>query len=285
MKSGIVFCALARDCRSRLKRNYKAVKAWRREFPSARWLFIENDSRDGTRELLEKWAAADSRISVIGEKTGERTIPPASVSSVIPGYSLHRIERMARFRNIYLDWITENVGWDGLRWVVVIDPDVRGLPISRVTHWLRKEPAEQAVTAFGQRWKNARSKEFHDAYAFRETGDFSVQTKEAIFRRRATLSEKIRSWNGLYPVRSNFNGLGIYPAQAMRDCRYEALPNGDPEVESECEHLPFHDGLAKKGIQVVLDPELSITYNGWVAVSTGQVKTAMRKWFGKKTDE
>lgn len=281
MSNGIVFCALARDCRSRLKRNRPTLDRWRKGFPQARWIFVENDSRDGTRTWLETWAGNDPLVAVIGDNTGEATIPKTTGSQVIPGYSLHRIERMARFRNLYLDRIAQDIGWDGLRSIVVIDPDVSALPCARVMEWLENPASNRAITAFGQRWKNAWEKEFHDAFAFRDIGDHSIQTLDAIMERRATLSEKIRRSDGIYPVRSNFNGLGIYPAQAVRHCRYSAPSNADAQVESDCEHLPFHDQLAANGVEIVLDPKLEITYNGWVAVSTGQLKKRIRRFLGK----
>jgi hypothetical protein len=276
----IVFCALARNCRRRLNHNKKYFQSWQKAFPDARWIFVENDSTDGTRQWLEKWAAEDSRVSVIGDNTGELTIPIKSISKIIPGYSLHRIERMARFRNLYLDWIDQEIGWDQLDAMVVIDPDLRGLPSKRVIYQLKNLSIEHAITALGERWRSIFIREFHDSYAYRELGDEEPQTLRSIKENRAILLPEICKWADSRQVRSNFNGLGIYPIiSGMRECRYVAQFNEDAQVEAACEHVAFHDQLAAKGVKIMLDPKMRIFYNGWIAVSTGRIKLPAKRLF------
>lgn len=279
MTPEIVICALVRDCLRRLKRNSAAFAKLQALLPHARWVFVENDSNDGTRAWLEEWAKRDSRVTILGANIGEATIPRADPSSpVIPGYSLHRIERMARFRNLYIEWIERNLAQDQAGVMVAIDPDVRSLPVARMVHWIRQLPPDKAVTALGLRWCGMSSMEFHDAYAFRDAGDMATQTLAAIQQRRATLAPRLRQ-SIIMPVRSNFNGLGIYPIQAVRGCRYKCLENADPQVEAECEHVPFHDQLAARGVEVMIDPQLKIVYNGWLAVTTGAHRARIKRFF------
>jgi hypothetical protein len=272
----VIFCALARDCRKRIKGNMTAFRKLQAEFPQARWIFVENDSVDGTRELLEKWAQVDSRIVVLGKNIGEPTIPKSN-SSIIPGYSLHRIERMAFFRNIHLKWIEENTQTDDNGVVVVIDPDVRSIPVSHIKRSIHSLPEKQVLTALGLRWASACRLEFHDAYAYRERGDLSPQTIKKIISRRKTLADKFKK-SERFAVRSNFNGLGIYPLGAIRGCRYQALKNADLQVQAECEHVSLHDQLSQKGIQILIDPTLKIFYNSWLGAATAPFRRVIRKF-------
>lgn len=279
MKPKVLFCALARDCRKRINRNKYAFNKLQIEFPEARWVFVENDSIDGTRGWLEKWARFDSRITILGENTGELTIPkPNSQSNVIPGYSLHRIERMAFFRNIYMKWIEEKSQIDDEGVVVVIDPDVCCLPVLHIKRLIHSLSEKQAVTALGLRWASAFQLQFHDAYAYREKGDLSPQTSEKIMSRRKMLVDHFKK-SGPFAVRSNFNGLGIYPLGAIRGCRYQAVKNADPQVEAECEHVSIHDQLAQKGIQILIDSKLKIYYNSWLGVATVPFRKSAKKIF------
>jgi hypothetical protein len=279
MTREIVFCALVRDCLRRLKRNSVAFKNLQRTFPQARWVFVENDSKDGTRAWLEEWAGRDSRVTILGADTGEDTIPRSDPRSpLIPGYSLHRIERMASFRNLYIEWIERNLRQELTGVMVAIDPDVRSFPVTRMVHWIRNLPPDKAITALGLRWSGMKSMQFHDAYAFRDGGDMETQTLAAIQQRRLTLATKLKGSPPM-AVRSNFNGLGIYPINAIRGCRYECLKNADPQVQAECEHVPFHDQLAARGVEVMIDPQMKIIYNGWLAVTTGAHRARIKRFF------
>ncbi len=161
--------------------------------------------------------------------------------------------------------------------MVVIDPDVRSIPTSRIARWIRKLQPDQAVTALGLRWYSPLRMEFHDAYAYRDKGDYSAQTMAGIMWRRKSLSFRLRRGE-LLPVRSNFNGLGIYPLEALRGCNYQALENDDPQVQSDCEHVAVHDQLASRGVEVIIDPKLKVVYNGWLAVTTGIPRARIKRW-------
>ena len=273
----IVFCALTRSCCRRLKRNLSTFLAWQKAFPQSRWVFVENDSKDKTRQWLEAWSARDSNVAVIGENTGEETIPSSIPEGIFPGFSRYRIERMARFRNMYLDWISREIGWDKVDAMVVLDPDVPRLPCKRVIHWLKNLPPRQAMTAMGTVWIDAVTKQFYDAYAYRSLGDMRPQTFESIMERRFRLYAELCSSKELLPVRSNFNGVGIYPAvPGISQCRYAPLANNGSGVEVDCEHVAFHDQLASKGVSVMLDPQMVTSFNGWVSVATAAVRVPIK---------
>lgn len=274
----IVFCALVRDCLRRLRRHRRTFNAWQAAFPDAQWVFVENDSRDATRSWLEAWACRDSRVKVIGKNTGERTIPATIHNGVIPGYSRYRIDRMAGLRNQYLDWVQNHLGWSQVDALVVIDPDVRCLPIKRTIHWLRNLRKNEAITAFGEHWIDWRQRRFHDSYAFIPFGSNETQTPESISLQRLRLSGEIRQWHSPRKVRSNFNALGIYPiVPGFEECRYGSLANDNAQVEVYCEHVAFHDRLAAKGVTLLLDPELRVAYNGRLSAGTAGFRHRLKK--------
>lgn len=274
----IVFCALVRDCHKRLKHHETNFKKLERHFPNAHWVFVENDSKDRTRSYLEQWQRRNPNVTILGSNTGELTIPLSRPETrVIPGYSLHRIERMAHFRNLYIEWMESHLPNQHNGSVIILDPDVKSLPIRKIIYWAKHLNQQQAITALGLSWISPRKMRFHDAFAYRPLLDSSPQTLEIIQNRRLELANYFVG-SKLSAVRSNFNGLGIYPLSALYGCRYMALPNPDDQVEAECEHIPFHDQLANKNVTIYLDPTLRIIYNSWLAVTSGTHRARIKRW-------
>lgn len=274
----VVFCALVRDCHKRLKHHAKNFKKFESEFPEAHWVFVENDSKDRTRAFLEQWQRRNPNVTILGSNTGELTIPLSRPESkIIPGYSLHRIERMAHFRNLYIKWLESNLPNQNHGAVIILDPDVKSLPMRKIIYWAKHLNPHQAITALGLSWISPRKMRFHDAFAYRPLEESSPQTLELIQNRRLDLAKHFTGTQ-LYSVRSNFNGLGIYPLSAMYGCRYTALLNLDPQVEAECEHVSFHDQLADKNVTIYLDPSLKIIYNSWLAVTSGTHRARIKRW-------
>ena len=65
----IVFGLLARDCRDNLERNIVRVLEAGSFFSDYRVVVYENDSKDGTDDLIRKWAAENDKVVGICEIT------------------------------------------------------------------------------------------------------------------------------------------------------------------------------------------------------------------------
>jgi len=105
----VAICGLARDCALNLPRNIKTIERLRKYFQVSYVVVVENDSRDRTKEILKNWSAARKDVFVLSQDTGEFTTPAQSPGQIRPWFSKHRIERFVKFRNMYLDYVENNI--------------------------------------------------------------------------------------------------------------------------------------------------------------------------------
>jgi len=257
----IVVCGLARDCRKNLVRNWEALQPMMARYGSVDWVIVENDSVDGTREWLEEKALQNPRVHHIGKPIGENSMPEwGTVGTARPWFSQSRIGKMAFFRNQYLEFIATRIGFENVDAVVVLDLDVHLLPVARIGWWLDHFQSDTAVSAFGIYWRSFTTKGFYDAYAHLALGEELPQTEPHVLAGRRDLYPKYRDARQPVAVFSNFSGCAIYPARLLEGATYQALPNGDPLIESLCEHVSVHRSLNEKGGRLLLDPALKVIY-------------------------
>jgi hypothetical protein len=89
------------------------------------------------------------------------------------------------------------------------------------------------------------------------------------------------NWSFLKPgmplirVASAFGGVAIYKREAIANCRYGVLLNGDEKVESRTEHFFFHRQMAANGYdKIYINPALCVKYQT-------QVMNTIRKLLNK----
>ena len=260
-KPRIVICGLARDCKKNLRRNWQPLQGILSHTSSCEWVIVENDSVDGTKEWLLEKMAQNPSLHVIGESIGEASIPTKSAGEVRPWFSISRIGKMAFFRNQYLEFVETRIGFDRIDALLVVDLDVRELPISRICHWLDQFDEKCVITAFGIYWRTITSKGFYDAYAYTELDDAGPLNERTVFHRRKDLYRKYIQEKSPTRLLSNFSGCALYPARGLHGLRYQALPNDDKHVESLCEHTSLHRGIHERGGSVVIDPQMKVRYS------------------------
>src|SRR2546426_8459477 len=120
-RTNVCICALVGDCAPALARNLPWLDTLRAQFKSAQVVIFENDSQDGSKQMLASWAAGKSRVKVFSEHFGTRTVPAELPSGVNPSYSRSRIEKMAHYRNQYLNFASTLADLD---YLLVIDLDL-----------------------------------------------------------------------------------------------------------------------------------------------------------------
>src|SRR6476660_10319951 len=119
INKNIVIAALARDCEDSLRNNIPLIEELRNHFSWSAVVVVENDSVDGTKSLLAEWKANFKDVTIISNDFGTKTIPNKKDVEVDPWTSFGRIEKMARYRNLYLEHISQIVHPIDL--VVIID--------------------------------------------------------------------------------------------------------------------------------------------------------------------
>ncbi len=256
-----VICCMVRDCGPALKRNILQIEALRSRFRDSWVIVIENDSKDNSKEALQAWAARSPGVILVSQDFGNDTIPPTGRRRKF--FSAYRIEKMIKYRNMYLDQI-DSLGLDP-SYMIVLDPDVWTFSISGIAHTFGQPVPWDAVTSNGiaveHKWRGLyRYPIFYDTYALRESGDLRPQTMRMI-------NYAQHAWAGLLPgfpmirVASGFNGMAVYRMEAVRGLRYVCEPNEDPDVEVLCEHVSFHRQMASRGFdRIYVNPAQVVIY-------------------------
>ncbi|HOY08701.1 MAG TPA: hypothetical protein PLB05_01340 [Candidatus Omnitrophota bacterium] len=263
----VAICGLARDCALNLPRNIKTIERLRKYFQVSYVVVVENDSRDRTKEILKNWSAARKDVFVLSQDTGEFTTPAQSPGQIRPWFSKHRIERFVKFRNMYLDYVENNLAVDSL---IVLDLDIFSFSVNGIAHTFGQPIGWHAVTANGRNISTGRAffkgYNYYDTYALRESADTRPQTEEMIFGYQ-NVFRGLKLGMPMVRVASAFNGLAVYQMDAVKGLRYSCLLNQDPHVEAACDHISLHKQMAERGQDLIyINPSQIVmydTYTNW----------------------
>ena len=118
-------------------------------------------------------------------------------SGVNPSYSEYRIQKMADFRNRYLEILEGQVGFKKIDWVIVIDPDVNHISLSGSKHSFGLENRWDVVHANGRQKRGWVSNIYYDVYALAEVGERSSVTEEGM-RLRVSQMKHIKKNSHFY---------------------------------------------------------------------------------------
>ena len=259
--STVVFCSLVRDCENSLKQNIPKVEELRSSFRASHVVLVENDSKDRTKEVLADWTLNSNNIHVISEDFGTVTIPETPFTHPKSKYfSGHRIGKMAKYRNIYLDYVrAENLTPD---FIIMIDLDVYSFPIKGIESSFGFEQKWDSINANGKKItpQSMVKPGFYDTYAFQEWGDDKPLQYDTLKKNQLKFA-KLKEGDDFIKVKSGFNGLAIYKWGSISKLTYKAIPNEDEIVLFKCEHITFHEEMIKNGnSEIFLNPSMIVKY-------------------------
>lgn len=146
-------------------------------------VIIENDSKDGTKELLKHWADCNPHVTIISKDFHNKKRPS--------------IQFLANVRNLYIDEINQS-NYDDFNLLVVIDMDMSyGFDIRGIYHSFATLESWDAMASNGI---SNQKGEMYDAFAFRNSEfPFSHADKPDTY-----WSEIIPKIQRVYPVNSPF---------------------------------------------------------------------------------
>ena len=259
--ANVCISALVRDCAPALARNLPWLDTLCAQFKSARVVIFENDSRDGSKEMLASWAGGKSSVKVFSENVGTRTVPANVPSGANPFYSRSRIEKMAKYRNQYLDYASR---LQDLDYLLVIDLDLHRLELDGIAHAFGQDIPWDAQFANGRisdPWRPELGDFYWDTYAFWEIGDTSPQTEAKMAAYGEMLKPLIKGMP-LFAVQSAFGGMGLYRWEALKGLRYGLESNQDDRVEVVVEHTYLHRRLIAAGhSRLFINPSMTVYYD------------------------
>ncbi len=271
INKNIVIAALARDCENSLKSNIPLIEKLRKQFVWSEVVVVENDSVDGTKDLLNKWKDASSNVTIISNDFGTKTIPDRKDVKVDPWTSLVRIEKMTRYRNLYLDHIRQIDHPIDL--VIIIDIDVIDISLDGLVDVINSfDDNTGAIFSNGVSVKQTPfglSKIYYDIFAVWEyplEGEFSHSPDSQAMTFKS-INKNLKK-TSLYPVISAFGGVGVYNYQAIKDLRYKTVPNPLNPQEAICEHIPFNQEIIRRGFKNYIARDFQVIYqrHNWILI-------------------
>lgn len=225
-QSEVSICGLVRNLAHILPLNIYRIEHIASLFAFAKIYVYENDSTDGTVDILKDWAKRNPQVKFQSETIG--------YAPLIQNRSQYRTERMAAARNKLLALARE----DRTHYVLLIDADIKGgVSPEGLAHsfsfcdelkWdmmgsngIIMQPSED---------KTSFRPLFYDSWAYREWDlgpheDCEINLKQ-FFR-------------GEYPIKlhSNFGGCGLYRWESLMDLEYNNIyADGPLKGQSDCEH-------------------------------------------------
>lgn len=268
----LVVGAIARNCKKALEANIPRLEELCRFFKDYHIVIYENDSNDGTTELLKEWANKNPHILSINETTNETTIPKQSKGTPFPGQSYSRIVKMAGFRNRVLKEVRERFTPDLF---CFIDIDIEEFEPRSVVDAIFNAPSDWgALFANGQVILDYGDEErispiMYDYYAYTEVGvnpyqegDYAVRLSDNLAL--AWVEQRCINRHPYHLCNSAFNGIGIYRWKAIEGLVYQAYQT--PELKAVnaalCEHVPFNFEIVRRGFgnYVVRDMKTIMTH-------------------------
>ena len=243
----VAIVAIARNARPKIVDTLFRVADLRAGFKSSSVYVFENDSEDGTNELLDNYATAPG-FHVEHETLG-------GVDS--RGFEPERTERLAYCRNKCHDWVRQNAASSA--WTIVLDVDPEGgFSVDGVFNsiaWLG------SLSTKG--WP-AGGMASYSLYRVQDGSDLSqgVAQYDAWAMRpvcwwRDRREEIGMAWASMFlppvgsnpcPMNSAFGGLCVYRTEAFLAAGERPYEGGD------CEHVFLHKKMAQAGYQLYLNP-------------------------------
>jgi FkbM family methyltransferase len=250
--SSAVFVGCAKNCGAYLPTVLRNIERIASLFSEAAFVFVENDSTDGTKRSLRDWVANRDK-AVLLELDGLTELKPL------------RTDRMASARNAYLEHI-RSTPLKHYDYLLVFDfdhvnsgvlsleqfrkaihfldntPEAAGvLPVSDPVYydiWALRHPELSPDDC----WKKIR--EQHNTIGLREA------TERFVYSRQQSIDAR----GNPIPVVSAFGGLGIYRQQYALASEYTGTT---AEGEEACEHVKFSEIMtARSGRHLYIFPQL-----------------------------
>lgn len=235
-----IICAITRDNADDFWVMKRHIEFLGSQLNDYRVVIVENDSKDGTKELLAKWAFENPKVTIVSKDFHNKKRPS--------------IQFLADVRNMYIDEVNQPQ-YDNFKLLIVMDMDMSyGFDIRGLYHSFAFFDAWDAMASNGV--SNLKG-EMYDAFAFR-----NAEFPYAHYDKPTTYwSEIIPKMQRVYPVNtplvnvtSAFGGLAIYKRNKLNTCRYASF-------KDDCEHIEFHKCLRNNGGKMFMNPSQLIRYS------------------------
>ena len=229
----IVVCAIVRNIEEYFPECIEKIMIFTEGFKDYRIVLFENDSGDRTREYLKRWEGSDKRVKLLDcceEGSCECKLKMVDLKSTY-GNTYNRISKMAQLRNRCLEYVKKQyMDYD---YMLVADADIGGGVYKEGYQTCFANDDWDAIFARGTRpfpFMFGRINAMYDGLSFRDkdgNGNFFIL--QGVYNRRVG--------SDMVPVRSAFNGAGIYRIKSIKGAKYDS--------KMGCEHIDFNSNFKR----------------------------------------
>lgn len=254
----VVFVSLARDVASHLPTAFARIESMGAIFKEYKFVIFENDSRDGTRQIIRTKSLQDRRIDLMEcPESSECRLNSMAASS---HGLIHktRFEKMAKYRNLCLEHVRKF--YSDYDYMVVIDIDLVGpVSVDGFAHCFSYPMPWDAMCANGmvsRPLSMGASLYRYDSLARLMVGSRPESSKIGIVARHLCQIARRSARRGEKPVlvRSEFNGAAIYQLPRL-------LSSGASYSGTYCEHVSLHLDMSSRGLdQIFMNPSFMLLH-------------------------
>lgn len=262
----LTIAGVARNCAPYLAGVFNNFELLRSAFPELRFVFVENDSDDGTQQMLSTWCKNRPGVAHLIDLRGLGQLPIRTL-------------RLELARNAYLQWVKSQDPWAESEYLLVLDMDGIGtypLGLEQIHACLRfLDEGEDRAAVFPNQIGP-----YYDLWACREPSWCPDDVWETLFDslQSGVMDEQeafqthfmprhitLPPWSPMREVASAFGGAGLYKMRFVHQ-------NPNPYIGSKvkfvpvagavarfarwqmCEHVHFHAGFQAVGGRLFINP-------------------------------
>jgi len=215
----VLICGVCKNVEPAVPNTIRSAEELGKQFADYHVIIYENNSKDRTKELFQKWASNNPHVTFISEKLSKEQLAAASNMKLVK-----RTEVIAYARNRVLD-IAMQDAYKDYKYVVWADLDF--------LHPWDIEHIVETIDQPEQDWDAVLANGGYDYFALRdeefpigfELLGMSWWNRLDELRSRFSL-DKQGPWRKVY---SAFDGFGIYKRESIKGCRYWGVVTRDLE--------------------------------------------------------
>lgn len=236
-QASLVIATMCRDVARAFEMTKRRLESIGQMFRDYRIVIFENDSSDNSRQLLQDWATENPKVTLLDCCDDCDTCCTCRLKYKkaydMGAVSFSRVAMMRDHRNRYMDYVAKNLR--SFDYLMVYDFDLEGgLLKSGLFHTL-------GLDGWNGMFANGRiplpplglNSNMYDSFAFRPADEEGSSTNLQRFWQLKKIPQELT--DPVIPVRSAFNGLGLYKMPEVLAHRYRILP-----PPYQCEHIGFH---------------------------------------------
>ncbi len=216
----LVICGLTKDDEPILPLTIARIEKTGGFFHDYRVIVYENDSQDYTLDLLKKWEKVNPRVKILTESISGTEL-----------MQLSRTEKLAYFRNRYLQLVKESDEYADYDFVLVVDMDLKGgwSNDGIATSFARLDWEIVAANSIGYHYLR---KTYYDMFALLPKTILKTDLVYKIFGE----GWQLHRGDPLIRIQSGFGGLALYRKEAIIAREYSGIING----ARVCEHVSLN---------------------------------------------